>query len=158
MRRADREITDKEEIVKVLEKCDVCRLGLADDNIPYIVPLNYGYEYIDGKLTLFFHCAKKGKKLDIISKNPFACFEVDCSHNLIEASEACEYTMEYESVIGNGEIHLCGEKSEKIKALKLLMSKYASGKEFNFPDHMIDSVVVFKLEVSEFTGKRLRKS
>jgi len=157
MRRSDREITDKMEIMNILEKCDVCRLGLAEDNIPYIVPLNYGYEYLNGNLTLYFHCAKEGKKLDIISKNPFACFEVDCSHRLIEAEEACEFTMEYESVIGNGEIHLCTEKSEKMKALKQLMGKYAKGKEFTFPDQMIDSVVVFKLEVTEFAGKRLRK-
>jgi len=158
MRRLDREITDKTEIIKIIEKCDVCRLGLAENNIPYIIPLNYGYEYFDGKLILYFHGAKEGKKLDIIRKNPFACFELDCSHQLIEADEACAYTMEYESVIGNGEIYFCSEKSEKIKALKQLMNKYVKDKEFNFPDRMIESVVVFKLEVSEFTGKRLRKS
>ena len=158
MRRSDREITDKAEIMKIFEKCDVCRLALADNHIPYIIPLNYGYEYLNGKLILYFHCAKEGKKLDIISKNPFACFEVDCSHKLIEGSDACEYTMEYESVVGNGEIYLCIEKSDKVKALKQLMSKYAKGKEFNFSDRMVESVVVFKLEVSEFTGKRSRKS
>ena len=157
MRRSDREITDKTEIMKIIEKCDVCRLALAENNIPYIVPMNYGYEYLNGKLILYFHGAREGKKLDIISKNPFACFEVDCSHKLIEASEAQNYTMEYESVIGNGEIYLCTEKSEKIKALKQLMNKYAKDKEFNFPDHVIESVTVFKLEVSEFTGKRSKK-
>lgn len=157
MRRSDREITDTAEIMKIIEKCDVCRLGLAENNIPYVVPLNYGYEYLDGKLILYFHAAKEGKKLDIISKNPFACFEVDCSHNLVEADDACEYTMEYESVIGNGKIYFCDEKSEKVKALKQLMNKYVKDKEFSFPDQMIDSVLVFKLEVDEFTGKRLRK-
>ena len=157
MRRSDREITDKAEIIKIIEKCDVCRLGLAENNIPYIIPLNYGYEYLNDSLTLYFHSAKEGKKLDIISQNPFACFEMDCSHKLIKADKACEYTMEYESVIGNGEIHACVEKSEKIKALKLLMSRYAKGKEFDFPDRMVDSVTVFKLEVAEFTGKRLKK-
>ena len=157
MRRSDREITDTAEILNIIEKCDVCRLGLAENNIPYIVPLNYGYEYLDGKLTLYFHAAKVGKKLDIINKNPFACFEMDCSHNLIEADDACEYTMEYESVIGNGMIHLCVEKSEKVKGLKQLMNKYVKERDFSFPDQMIDSVVVFKLEVEEFTGKRLKK-
>ena len=158
MRRSDREITDKDEIIKIIEKCDVCRIALSNDNIPYIVPMNYGYQYADGKLTLYFHGAKEGKKLDIIAKNPLACFEMDCSHKLIEADEAWNYTMEYESVIGNGKISLCTEKSEKLEALKQLMKKYAKGKDFSFPDRVIETVGIFKLDVSEFTGKRLVKS
>ena len=157
MRRSDREITDKAKIIEIIEKCDVCRLALADGNIPYVVPMNYGYEYTDGKLTLYFHGAKEGKKLDIIAKNPLACFEVDCSHKLVEADDAWNYTMEYESVIGSGRIYLCAEKPEKIKALEQLMKKYAKGKEFTFPDYVIESAALFRLEVCEFTGKRLKK-
>ena len=157
MRRSDREITDITEIIKIIEKCDVCRLGLSDNNIPYIVPMNYGFEYDNDKLTLYFHGASEGKKHDIIAKNPVACFEIDCSHKLIEAEQACDYTMEYESVIGSGKIVQCVDKSEKINALKYLMKQYAKNKEFDFPDHVVDSVKVFKLEVSEVTGKRLKR-
>ena len=158
MRRSDREVTDKAEIMSIIEKCDVCRLGLSDDNVPYVVPMNYGYEYEDGKLTLYFHCAKEGRKLDIIAHNPLACFEMDCSHRLIEAEEACGYTMEYESIIGSGKIRMCSEKPEKIMALKLLMQKYAKGREFSFSDSAIDKVTVFRLDVAEFVVKRLRRS
>jgi nitroimidazol reductase NimA-like FMN-containing flavoprotein (pyridoxamine 5'-phosphate oxidase superfamily) len=157
MRRSDREITDPAEIIKVIEKCDVCRLALSDNNAPYIIPMNYGYEYDNKKLTLYFHSAKEGKKLEIISKNPVACFEMDCSHRLIEAEEANHYTMEYESVIGNGKITVCLNKDEKIKALRRLMKQYAKNREFDFPDAVIDSVTVFKLEVSDFTGKRSKR-
>ncbi|MDR1760576.1 MAG: pyridoxamine 5'-phosphate oxidase family protein [Fibrobacter sp.] len=158
MRRSDREIKDKTEITKIIEKCDVCRLALSDNNIPYIVPVNFGYEYTHETLTLYFHGIKEGKKFEILQKNPLACFEMDCSHKLIEAAEACEYTMEYESIVGNGKISLCPEKEEKIKGLKLLMKKYVKDKEFTFPEHMIDSVTVFKLEASDFTCKRLNKT
>jgi nitroimidazol reductase NimA-like FMN-containing flavoprotein (pyridoxamine 5'-phosphate oxidase superfamily) len=126
--------------------------------MPYIVPMNFGYEYENEKLTLFYHGAKEGKKHDIISKNPIACFEMDCSHKLIEAEEAGNYTMEYESVIGVGNIQYCISKSEKTHALKQLMKKYVKDKEFTFPDHILETVTVFKLDVSEFTGKRLKKS
>ena len=40
MRRKDREITDFDEIMKIIDKCDTCRLALFDDEFPYIVPLN----------------------------------------------------------------------------------------------------------------------
>jgi len=155
MRRADREIINISEIIAIIEKCDVCRLAFSENNIPYIVPMNFGYEYKNGKLTLYFHGAKEGKKHDIMAKNPAACFEIDCSHKLIEADEACDYSMEYESVIGNGIVHTCVEKHDKTHALKMLMKKYAKDKEFTFPDHVIESVKLFKLEVSEFTGKHL---
>jgi len=158
MRRSDREVTDISEIIEIIEKCDVCRLAFSENNVPYIVPMSFGYEYTNGKLTLYFHGAKEGKKHDIMKKNPSVCFEVDCSHKLIEAEEADDYTMEYESVIGNGHVHLCNDKPEKINALNQLMKKYAKDKNFNFPDHVIESVTVFKLDVSEFTGKRLKKN
>jgi len=158
MRRSDREITNKSEIIEIIEKCDVCRLAFSESNIPYIVPMNFGYEYTNGKLTLYFHGAKEGKKHDIMKENPVACFEMDCSHNLIEADEASGYTMEYESVIGLGNVHECVDKSEKINALEHLMKQYAKDKEFDFPDHVLESVKIFKLDVLEFTGKRLKKS
>jgi len=157
MRRTDREVTNKSEIIEIIEKCDVCRLAFSVNNVPYIVPMNYGYEYKNGNLTLYFHGAKEGRKHDMMKENPVACFEMDCSHKLIEADEAGNYTMEYESVIGFGNVYLCVEKTEKTYALKKLMKKYAKDKEFDFPEHILESVTVFKLVVSEFTGKRLKK-
>jgi len=156
MRRSDREITDSAQIIEIIEKCDVCRLALSDGAMPYIVPLNYGYEYANGKLTLYFHGAKKGRKMEIIERNPLACFEMDCSHRLIEAEQACGYTMEYESVIGSGKIYLCTDKAEKVRALAFLMGKYAGGREFEFPDSAVEAVAVFRLEVAELKGKRLK--
>ncbi len=125
MRRADREVKDKAEVIKIIEKCDVCRIALSDDNVPYVVPMNFGYDYDNGELVLYFHGASEGKKHDIIKKNPRACFEMDCSHRLIEAERAEDYTMEFESVIGDGKIYRITDKDEKIKALKHLMKNYA---------------------------------
>ena len=157
MRRSERAITEVTEIAKIIEKCDVCRLGLSDENVPYVVPLNFGYEHTDGQLILYFHGAATGKKHDIIAKNPLACFEMDCFHKLVEGAEACKYTMEFESVIGNGKIEACVEKSEKIHALRQVMRQYVSGKEFDFPDHALDATTVFRLVVSDVVGKQLKK-
>lgn len=44
MRRKDREITDFNEIMKIIDKCDTCRLALIDEEYPYIVPLNFGVD------------------------------------------------------------------------------------------------------------------
>ncbi len=154
MRRKDREITDKSEIIKIIEKCAVCRIGLSQNDIPYIVPMNFGYEYIGGKLTFYFHGAKEGKKIDIISENPNAAFEMDCEHKLAKAETTSSYTMEYESVMGTGKIVICHDKDSKNHALKTMMKKYVPEKEFAFSDETLDAVMTFKLEVAEFSGKR----
>ena len=37
MRRKDREVTDFDEIVKIIDECEVLRLGLVDGDYPYIM-------------------------------------------------------------------------------------------------------------------------
>ncbi|MBU3917342.1 pyridoxamine 5'-phosphate oxidase family protein, partial [bacterium] len=71
MRRKEKEITDKAIIDSIINDSKVCRLGLSDDNRPYVVPLCFGYE----NDTLYFHSAHKGMKLDILKKNKQVCFE-----------------------------------------------------------------------------------
>ena len=66
MRRSDREVKKFEDIVAIMEKCDVCRVCLHDDEYPYILPLNFGMTVQDGKIELYFHGAMKGTKYDLI--------------------------------------------------------------------------------------------
>ncbi|GBU25577.1 hypothetical protein R83H12_02227 [Fibrobacteria bacterium R8-3-H12] len=42
MRRKDKEIIGINEKLEIIAKCKICRLGLSENNYPYIVPLNYG--------------------------------------------------------------------------------------------------------------------
>jgi nitroimidazol reductase NimA-like FMN-containing flavoprotein (pyridoxamine 5'-phosphate oxidase superfamily) len=65
MRRKDKEIKDIAAIKGILSKALVCRLGLCEENRPYVVPLCFGYK----NNALSFHCVRQGKKLDIIQKN-----------------------------------------------------------------------------------------
>lgn len=63
MRRADREITDFDELIAVMRGCDVCRLALHDEPYPYILPLNFGLE-VDGEtVRLYFHGADTGRSM-----------------------------------------------------------------------------------------------
>ena len=58
MRRKDKEITNSPDLEVILQKAKVCRLGLLDGDLPYIVPINYGYNTGE----IFIHAAKEGKK------------------------------------------------------------------------------------------------
>ena len=117
MRRTDREITDRQELLDVMARCDVCRLALNDESgYPYVVPLNFGMEERDGTLYLLFHGAMTGTKYDRMERDPRATFEMDCGHMLCtdEAKGMC--TMAYESVIGRGRLEPVPEEEQRCSA------------------------------------------
>lgn len=157
MRRKDREVSSFEEIVQIIEKCEVCRLGLSVDNRPYVVPLNFGYEVLDGKLILYFHGANAGMKLEMIQKNPFACFEVDCDHQLYENEKAHEFSFGYSSVVGFGEVQSLTEPTERKNALQKIMQHYTGRIDYDLNESTVNRLAILKLKVSEVTGKRNKK-
>jgi len=71
------------------------RIGMADNNSPYVVPVNFGYD----EKHLYFHSKMKGKKLEIMEKNPFVCFELDYGVELMPADEACKWDTRFRSVV-----------------------------------------------------------
>lgn len=152
MRRKDREVTDKNQLLEIVDCCKVCRIATQDKDGLYIVPLNFGYEYEEEALTLYFHSAKEGRKISAIAENSSVCFEMDCEHRLIEAEDACGYGYSFKSIIGNGIVTMIEDSEEKKKALSLLML-HQTGKEFAFNEKMAESVAVFKIAASSFTGK-----
>ncbi len=152
MRREERKIKDLSEIIEVIEKCDVCRLALNDGGYPYIVPLNFGVKAEGEKITLYFHGAGEGKKLELIKQDNRAGFEMDCSHKLVAGDGGCNCTMKYESVIGRGRIEMVSG-DEKYEALGALMRQYHED-GFSFPEEAVHATTVMKLTVEEISGKR----
>ena len=154
MRRKDREITDINEKIKIIGSNKVCRLALSKNDQPYIIPLNYGFSFEDDVLTLYFHGANKGRKLQIIAENKAACFEIDCDCALIEGDKACEYGYAYKSIIGTGKIVMLDTADEKTNGLNELM-KHQTGKDqvYSFDEKTLEHVTVYKMVVEEFTGK-----
>ncbi len=152
MRRSDREIKDLTEIIDVMKRCDVCRLALNDGEYPYILPMNFGMEVESGVVTLYFHSASEGRKLEIIAADNRASFEMDCSHRLVCDEKTGHCTMEYESVIGSGRVGIVDE-DKKYEALCVLMSHYHL-EEFKFSRDAIPRTTVLKLTVERLTGKR----
>ena len=153
---ADFEIKDFDEIIEVINKCDVCRLAINDGDYPYIVPMNFGFNIEDGKVVLYFHCASEGKKLELLRKNNKVAFEMDCGHEFILNDEKMSCTMAYESVMGRGQIQFV-EDEDKFAALKIIMKQYHS-EDFEFGTKVIPVTTVFKMVVEEMTGKRRKNN
>ncbi len=152
MTKRELQVTDLNAIQAILDTAKVVRLGLAVDNEPYVVPMNYGYTMEGEKLTLYLHSALRGKKLDMIRSNPRVFFELDCDLNPFEGEKPCQYGLSYSSVMGRGEAVLVEDVQEKIKAMSVLM-KTQTGREFSFDEKLVGIVAVIRIDVSEYTAK-----
>ncbi len=166
MRRKDREVTDFDEIISILENCRVLHLALISEGKPYAVQVNFGYavKEIAGEKRLFvyFHGAGEGKKIDAIKQNSAVSF---CAERFAEVSggaEACSWTTFYESVIGFGKAKIISDAQEKAAAMDTIMLHngyhLSAGVRFIAYNAMaLAKTAVVAIEVAELTGKRHQK-
>ena len=153
MRKSDREIKSKEEIIDIIKRCDVIRLAFNNGDYPYILPLNFGFKVKNDKVIFYFHSALEGTKVDIMKKDNRASFEMDTKHELQYYEERGYCTMSYESIIGRGRIRILPE-DEKMNALKKLMGHYHKSEDTYFNPAAMSRTLVYSLEVEEMTAKR----
>jgi len=149
MRRKEKEIVDTKVIDEIIDSAQVCRLGLSDGNVPYIVPLCFGYK----DRILYFHSAADGKKVETIKKNPNVCFEFEHNIEVLQAEELCKWGMKYQSIIGYGKAVFIESLEEKKEALNIIMNQYTEGC-FSFQDSHIQNTIVFKVIIDTMTGKQ----
>ena len=151
--KRERQVTDPEKILHILDTGKVLHLGLSVKDEPYVVPMNYGYTMEEGKLTLYLHSAQRGKKLDMIQANPKVFFAIDCDRQPFEGEKPCQYGLAYSCVMGKGIARIVEDVEEKKQAMSILM-KTQTGKDFTFEDRLTTIVSVIRIDVLEFTAKR----
>ncbi|HVN70655.1 MAG TPA: pyridoxamine 5'-phosphate oxidase family protein [Desulfomonilia bacterium] len=149
MRRKDKEMGDRALIDSVISRCQVCRIGLCDEGLPYIVPMCFGYE---GN-TLYLHSAGQGRKIDILKRNSTVFFELDTDCELKKGDKPCSFTMKYRSVMGYGKATFIDDIDAKRRAFGIIMKHYDEG-TFTFPDEALDKIAMIMIEIMEITGKK----
>jgi len=153
MRRKDRQLNEISDIELIIQRSDVCRIAFADNNTPYIVTMNFGY--LPGeKSSLYFHCAPEGRKIELISKNNYVCFEMDTDHLLYTGEKDCDWGMNYCSVVGYGKISIMTEREEKKKGLDCIMAHYSDRKEFEYDERIFSRTTILRLDIEEITAKK----
>lgn len=152
MRRQDREVAQFDQQLEIIRRCDVCRLAIYDEPVPYLVPLNFGEEVVNGTLFLYFHSALEGTKLELLRQHPRVTFELDCGHQLVLNDEKMYCTMAYQSVIGQGTVSFCGDE-EQVHGLDVIMKHYHA-EDFQYSHAAVPRTAVLKLRVASMTGKQ----
>jgi nitroimidazol reductase NimA-like FMN-containing flavoprotein (pyridoxamine 5'-phosphate oxidase superfamily) len=149
LRRNDREIKDLSDIEAIIHSAAVCHIGMCDGALPYIVAVNFGYR----NRKLYFHCARQGKKLDIISRNPAVCVQFESGIGLKTGENSCDYGYMYQSVVGMGIARLLTNEAEKIEGLTCIMAHYARGIH-TFDGAAVERVAVVAVTIDTMTGKQ----
>ena len=149
MRKEEKEITEIDDIEKIIKKALCCRIGLMDDDEPYIVPVSFGYE----RNVLYFHGALEGRKTGLIKKHNKVCFEMDADVEMVEDLESCICTAKYRSVMGTGKAITLERDEEKHKGLKLITKQYGM-KGFDVPKTRLDKTMVVRVDIKSITGKK----
>ncbi len=154
MRRQDRQIADEGRIWEILRSAEVCRVAFCNEEWPYIVPMNFGC--LDGKL--YFHCASAGTKLDLLRANPNVCFEVEVNVEIVPGTDACSWSVRYQSVIGLGRVSIVEELEEKRAGLKALLAQssglaHSSNAGIEIPQHIPAEMVILRVDIESLTGK-----
>ena len=151
MRRKEQEITDNLEIEAIIQKAAVCRLGLAHNNIPYVVPVFFGYE----NPSLYIHCAKEGRKTDLIRQNNQVCFQMDVESKIRNRDKPpCQWSASYRSVIGYGTAVFLDDFAGKKQALDIIMRHYSPQVDLDYGKDDIEKVGIIKITITSLSGKR----
>jgi len=152
MRRVQQEIKDKSIIDKILSTSEICRLGFIDNYRAYILPFNYGYQ--DG--FIYIHCAREGKKIDLIRKNNLVCIEIEQIAKIERYEKACKWETRYRSLTGYGKIEIITDYEQKRKGLDVIMKHNGAdaSHDLNYEKSKVDSILILKVEITELTGKQ----
>ncbi|MCX7750574.1 MAG: pyridoxamine 5'-phosphate oxidase family protein [Candidatus Bipolaricaulota bacterium] len=152
LRRAEREIVDRNELDALLRRLRYMTVALCRDGEPYAVTLNHGY--CPEENALYFHCAREGLKLEFLRANPRVCAtavedlgyrEGECSHG-------------YRSVVVRGRMRIVEDLPGKARGLRVLLAHQEKDpqalEDRLLPDEAAYArVTVLRLEIEEITGK-----
>ncbi len=153
MRRKDRQVCDTQSINAIIDACKCLRLGLVDEGEAYIVPLSFGYTYINGEYTFYVHSASEGRKIELMRRNSSVSFEMDTECSITPAEVACGFSTTYKSVMGVAAAEFLQSTAQKKAALNEIMRHNAGSAEWEYSEEMLNRICVIALRVKEISAK-----
>lgn len=140
---------------EILRQCTYGILSTCgEDGSPYGVPLNYFFR--EEENAIYFHCAKKGKKLDHIRKNDRVSFAVVAKEEIVQE----QFTTHYQSVILEGRASIVEHDEEKKHLLRQLCEQLAPNaveRREEVIEKYLPAVCLVKIDIETLSGKNNRE-
>lgn len=145
MSKKDRIVTDENIKIEALKSMDIIRLGLVDNGLSYIVPVNFAY--YDN--ALYFHTGLNGRKIPLLRNAEKISFQADRFDSLKTHETACGHSSYFTSVYGEGIPVFLETKEDKYFGLDLLMEKYTGKKWKDFPEKILNITNVIRINITK---------
>ena len=143
-------IHDRNEIDDILKQCNTCFVAMADNNVPYLLPLNFA---MDGDQVIL-HSAQQGRMWETIKKNPKVCINWILGEDLAwqDIQVGCSYRVISRSVMVEGTAETVDDMAEKEKIVRKFMTQY-SDLPFKFNEPAIRNVGILLVKIDKLTAK-----
>jgi len=115
IRRKEKAITERNEMVEILESVQYVTIAMCADNLPYLVTLSHGYDR--ERHCIYFHCAKEGKKIDILNSNGVVWGQALLDKGYVQG--ACDHL--FATVQFKGSVTFIDNLAEKKYALRVMI-------------------------------------
>ena len=161
MRRKEKAVTGLADIESVINAAPYFALGLTDHNEAYMVPLDFGYESNGQNLgTVYFHCARAGRKLDLLKANPrVSLLFVASGHALIDEGDgslACTLNTDYRSVMALGEARVIEGEAEKLAAMRVVLRQHGC-EHLPVDPKNLDKTALVRVDLNQAMGKAYKQ-
>ena len=155
LRRKEKEITDKAEMKAVLAGAKYVTVAMCRGDEPYLVTLSHGYD--EKKNAVYFHCARAGKKIEILAANNRVWGQA--LHDRGYADGRCDHL--FTSVQFHGRVRFIEDGAEKRHALATMIRRL-EGDPDKVIGHQVDDASMAKVHIGRIdldflSGKRSEK-
>ena len=143
-------IKDRDEIYNVIRACKTCFFAMADNDLPYVLPMNFALD----NDSVILHSAQSGRMWETLQKNRNVCINWTLGEDLAwqDVRVGCSYRVKSKSILVEGKAEIIEDFDEKTRLLKVLMSQY-SDREFKFSKPSVENVGIIKVKIEKISAK-----
>lgn len=160
LRRQDRAVVDEEWIQRMLETAPYATMGMNSDTYPHLNLNTFYYER--SERAIYFHSAKEGATRMRVAGGSKVTLAVSSMGRLLPAKTATKMSVEYRSVIVQGEVSVVEDHDISRDKMTKFVQKYfphlKAGSDYaaiSSPE--IDAISVYRIKVEAWVGKRKRE-
>jgi nitroimidazol reductase NimA-like FMN-containing flavoprotein (pyridoxamine 5'-phosphate oxidase superfamily) len=155
IRRKEKAIETKEEMINILEKTKYVTIAMCKNNTPYLVTLTHGYD--NKKNVIYFHCAKEGKKIDILKDNNVVWGQALIDKGYVPSK--CDQL--YATTQFMGKVTFINDIAEKKHALETMIKQQESVPEKvikrQITEESVKKVNIGRIDITYLSGKKSEK-
>ena len=155
LRRMDKAITNVSEVKAILREAKFITLAMSLNDEPYLATLSHGFD--EEKNCIYFHCAREGKKVEILESNPSVWGQALVDGGYQQGS--CDHL--FRTAQFHGVVSFVEDVSEKRHAIEILIRHLDDNPEVviskQITAHSIGRVLIGRVNIDFLSGKKADK-